>query len=161
MQRMSETKVCTGDFAPPEPEFRAEFWETNFGRPEFWTRILESKCLTLLFPAKEAPSKIHPREIHLPKFTSKNSPQNSGRKIHIALLQGHFADEMSLFSPQNLHPREGNPLKHSVRIEEVFGTDVPRTFTIIRADIPGQNLGQAPRNLGKASLAKLVFGGTC
>ena len=20
---------CTGDFAPPEPEFRAEFWEAN------------------------------------------------------------------------------------------------------------------------------------
>ena len=31
----SETKVCTGDFAPPEPEFRAEFWETNFGPPNF------------------------------------------------------------------------------------------------------------------------------
>ena len=51
-----------------------EFWT-----PEFWTRILESNFVTLLFPAKEA-------------RTSKNSPQNSDRKIHIALLQGHFAD---------------------------------------------------------------------
>ena len=36
----SGTKVCTGDFAPPEPEFRAEFWETNFGRPNFGPEFL-------------------------------------------------------------------------------------------------------------------------
>ena len=34
------SKVCTGDFAPPEPEFGAEFWETNFGRPNFGPEFL-------------------------------------------------------------------------------------------------------------------------
>ena len=81
---------------PPEPEFRAEFWGNEFWTPEFWTRILESNFLTLFFPAKEAPWKILPQEIHLPKFTSKNSPQNSGWKIHIALLQGHFAENFGI-----------------------------------------------------------------
>ena len=33
-------RVCTGDFAPPEPEFRAESWETNFGRPNFGPEVL-------------------------------------------------------------------------------------------------------------------------
>ena len=64
----------------------------EFLSPEFWSRILGSNFLVLCFPTKRAPSKIHPQEIHRPKFTSKNSPQNSGWKIHIALLQGHFAD---------------------------------------------------------------------
>ena len=44
-----------GKFAPPEPEFRAEFWETNFGRPKFGPKFLGSNFLTLFFPAKEAP----------------------------------------------------------------------------------------------------------
>ena len=34
------TKVCTGDFAPPEPEFRPEFCETNFGHPNFGPEFL-------------------------------------------------------------------------------------------------------------------------
>ena len=33
-------KFCTGDFAPPEPEFGAEFCETNFGRPTFGPEFL-------------------------------------------------------------------------------------------------------------------------
>ena len=37
---MSGTKVCTGDFTPPEPEFRPEFCETNFGRPNFEPEFL-------------------------------------------------------------------------------------------------------------------------
>ena len=37
---MSGTKVCTGDFAPPEPEFWPEFGETNFGRPNFGPEFL-------------------------------------------------------------------------------------------------------------------------
>ena len=36
----SGTNVCTGDFAPLEPGFRAEFWETNFGRPNFGPEFL-------------------------------------------------------------------------------------------------------------------------
>ena len=36
----SGTKVCTGDFTPPEPEFRPEFCETNFGRPKFEPEFL-------------------------------------------------------------------------------------------------------------------------
>ena len=35
---MSGTIFRTGDFAPPEHEFRAEFRETNFGRPNFQER---------------------------------------------------------------------------------------------------------------------------
>ena len=64
----------------------------EFSSPEFWGRILGSNFLVLRFPIKRAPSKIHPQEIHCQKFTSNNSPQNPGWKIHIALLQGHFAD---------------------------------------------------------------------
>ena len=40
INNLSETKVCTGDFAPPEPEFRPEFCETNFGRPNFGPEFL-------------------------------------------------------------------------------------------------------------------------
>ena len=58
----------------------------EFLSPEFWGRLLGSNFLVLCFPIKRAPSKIHPQEIHRQKFTSKNS----GSKIHIALLQGHF-----------------------------------------------------------------------
>ena len=53
--------------------------------PNFWVEFFDSA-----FSAKEAPSKIHPREIHLPKFTFQNSTQKSGQKIHIAPLQVHF-----------------------------------------------------------------------
>ena len=69
----SGTKVCTGDFAPPEPEVRAEFCETNFGRPN-----------------------IGPEKFTLEEFTSQNSPSKikpkSGQKNHIAPLQSHLAD---------------------------------------------------------------------
>ena len=60
-----------------------EFWT-----PEFWTPVLGSNCFILFFPAKEACPKIHPPEIHLPKFTFQNSTQKSGQKNHIAPLQG-------------------------------------------------------------------------
>ena len=33
-------KSAQGDFAPPEPEFRPEFCETNFGRPNFGPEFL-------------------------------------------------------------------------------------------------------------------------
>ena len=48
--------------------------------------------MSLVFPAKEAPRKIHPQEIHLSKFTFQNSNQKSGQKIHIAPLQGLLTD---------------------------------------------------------------------
>ena len=50
----------------------------EFLSPEFRGRILGSNFLALCFLIKRAPSKIHPQEIHRPKFTSENSPQNSG-----------------------------------------------------------------------------------
>ena len=102
--KISGTKVCTGDFAPSEPEFMPEFCETNFGRPnfgpEFFGRIFDS-----VFPAKEAPWKIHPREIHLPKFTFQNSTQKSDQKIHIAHLQGRLANKIAKrgFQSQKTH----------------------------------------------------------
>ena len=69
----SETKVCTGDFAPPEPEFRAEFWETNFGLPNFGPEF-SSRIFWLCFSQPKRP----PEKFTLEKFTS----QNSHRKIH-------------------------------------------------------------------------------
>ena len=66
----------------------------EFRTPEFWTRILGSNFLTLFFPPKEPRSKIHPREIHLPKITFQNSTQKSGEKIHIAPPQGHLANKL-------------------------------------------------------------------
>ena len=36
--------------------------------------------------------------------------------------------------------------------EEVFGTDIPRTSGVIRADIPAQNFGQGAQNPGKPSI---------
>ena len=88
----SGTNFCTGDFAPPEPDFRAEFWEkkkldARILDPNSWAEFFDS----VFCPAK-APRKIHPREIHLPKFTFQNSTQKSGTKFHIAPLQGHLAD---------------------------------------------------------------------
>ena len=48
---LSGTNFCTGDFAPPKPEFGLnKFWT-----PEFRTRILGSNFLGLFFPGKEAP----------------------------------------------------------------------------------------------------------
>ena len=46
-----------------------------------------------IFSSKKRPPEKFTQEIHLPKFTSKNSTQKSGQKIHIAPLQGHLAEE--------------------------------------------------------------------
>ena len=43
--------------------------------------------LILFFSAKEAPRKIHPQEIHLPKFTFQNSTQKSGDMVHMKKRQ--------------------------------------------------------------------------
>ena len=61
------------DFAPPEPEFRAEFRETNFGRPN----LDPNSCVEFfdsVFPAKDA----FQEHVTLEKFTSQKSPS----KIH-------------------------------------------------------------------------------
>ena len=63
---LSGASFRRGDFAPREPEFGVEFWDTNFLSPEFWGRILGSNFLVLCFPIKRAPSKIHPQETHCP-----------------------------------------------------------------------------------------------
>ena len=78
---ISRTKVCTGDFAPPEPEFRAEFWETSFGSPNFGPEFL-CRILWFCFLAEETPWKIHPREIHLSKFTPKFNPEIGPKTSH-------------------------------------------------------------------------------
>ena len=84
---LSGINFCTGDFAPPKPEFGAEFWETNFGRPnfgsEFLGRIFSSCISSKRGPKRNSPSRNSPSKIHLPKF----SPE-IGKNI----MQGHLAD---------------------------------------------------------------------
>ena len=83
--------------------------------PNSVKRILDARILDP-FPAKEAPWKIHPREIHLPKFTFQNSTQKSDQKIHIAHLQGRLADTsekrgvLRSASPKVSHKRVGKDL---------------------------------------------------
>ena len=89
-QHSSGTNFRTGDFAPPEPEFRAEFWETNFGRPNFGPEFRGRIVWLCFFQQKRPPE--NPQEIHLQKFTFQNSTQKSGQKIHIAPLQGRLAE---------------------------------------------------------------------
>ena len=93
LANLSGTNFCTEDFAPLEPEFGAEFWETNFERPNFGPEFL-GRSFDPVFPTRRGPQKIHPQEIHLPKSTFQNSTQKSHRKIHIAPLQGHLVDNL-------------------------------------------------------------------
>ena len=79
-------------FCTSETRIWSRILGNEFWAPEFWTRIPGSNFLSLFFPAKEAPRKIHPQEIHLSKFTFQNSTQKSGQKIHIAPLQGLLTD---------------------------------------------------------------------
>ena len=58
VHNVSGTQVCTGDFAPPEPEFRAGFWDTNPGHPNFGHP--NSNFLILFFSTKKAPLKNSP-----------------------------------------------------------------------------------------------------
>ena len=83
MAKESGTNFCTGHFAPPEPDFGAELWETNFGRPNFGPEFLGRT----VFPAKEAPGKFTLGKFHLPKITSQNSSSKN------APLEGHLADK--------------------------------------------------------------------
>ena len=84
----SVTDICTGDFAPLEPEFRAEFWETNFGRPildpNSWVEFFDS---LFLFQQKRPPEKFT-----VEKFTSQNSPskiqpRNRAKKFTLHLCR--------------------------------------------------------------------------
>ena len=64
--KISRTKVCTGDFACPEPEFRPELWGDKLLTPEFWTRILKftlEKFTSLSSPGKFNPE-IEPKYSH-------------------------------------------------------------------------------------------------
>ena len=83
---ISASGLCTSG-----PDFGCmlgnELWSLNFGAE------LLGRIFAPFLSAKEAPRKIHPQEIHLPKFTPKNSTQKGGPKINIALLQGHLADK--------------------------------------------------------------------
>ena len=45
-------RVCTGDFAPPEPKFGAEFWETDFGRPNFGPEFFPKNLLRLFLTSE-------------------------------------------------------------------------------------------------------------
>ena len=64
-----------GHFAPPEPEFGAEFRETNFGCPNLdpnsWVEVL-----ILFFCQQKSP----PPKFTLQKFTSQNSPSKIQRR---------------------------------------------------------------------------------
>ena len=72
MQQLSETNSCTRDFAPPEPEFVADFWDTNFERPnfgpEFLGRIIFPVSSSKRDPQKISLSRNSRLKIHLPKF---------------------------------------------------------------------------------------------
>ena len=74
----------------PEPEFGAEFYEMNFGRPNLDPNSWVDFLVPFFCPAKEAPQNSAP-QIHLPKFTFQNSTQKSSKSIHIAPLQGRLA----------------------------------------------------------------------
>ena len=67
----------------------------NAGKRILDARILDPnswvKVFILFFPARKAPRKFHPQEIHLPKSTFQNSTQKAGKNIHVARLQGHLA----------------------------------------------------------------------
>ena len=75
------------NFAPREPQFGVEFWDLNFRAPnfgaEFWGRFF----WPYVFQWNEPP-----QEIHRPKLTSKNSPQNSGSEPEL-LLPRHWTFE--------------------------------------------------------------------
>ena len=81
---MSGTKVCTGNFALPEPESRAECWETNFGRPNFAPEF-SSRFFSLCFFQQKRPLKNSP-----PRNTpSKIQPRNRAKNSHCTSA-GHF-----------------------------------------------------------------------
>ena len=117
----SGTKVCTGDFAPPEPEFRAEFRETNFGRPNFGPEFLGWIFWACFFQQKRPPEKFT-----LEKFTSKNSPskiqpRNRAKKFTLHLCRAAwltFHLQNSSVSVHSLHFMVCAPLSSIARYEK-------------------------------------------
>ena len=80
-------------FCTSETRIRGQILGNKFWMPEFWTRILGSNFLILLFQQRRPPEKFT-----LKKFTSQNSPSKLnpeiGKKIFTSHLcsQGHLAD---------------------------------------------------------------------
>ena len=97
-RELVKAKLMHRGFCTSETRILGRILGNEFWTPEFWTRILGSNFFILVFPAKEAPRKIHPQEIRLPKFTFQNSTQKSCQKTHIAPLQGRLADELVLYA---------------------------------------------------------------
>ena len=97
---ISGTNFSKRDFAPPEPEFRAEFWETNFGRLNFGPQFLGRIFWFCFFQWKRPAG-----EFNLEKFTSQNSPfkiqpRNRAKIFTLDLCKGHLADSLKrLWSP--------------------------------------------------------------
>ena len=87
MHAPSGTNFCTGDFAPPKPEFGPEFSETNFGRPNFGPEFLGRIFWSYFFQQKRPPEKFT-----VEKFTSQNSPfkiqpRNRAKKFTLHLCR--------------------------------------------------------------------------
>ena len=100
-QKFSGTKVCTGDFAPPEPEFRPEFCETNFGRPNSGPEFL-GRIFWLCFLQQKRP----PEKFTLEKFTSQNSPskiqpRNRTKKFTLHLCRAVWLKSSAILGPEN------------------------------------------------------------
>ena len=79
-QRVRDKSLHRG-FAPPQPEFRPEFCETNFGRPNFGPEFL-GRIFDSVFSSKKRP----PEKFTLEKFTSQNAlskiqPRNWTKKF--------------------------------------------------------------------------------
>ena len=146
----SGTNFCTGDFAPPEPEFGPEFWETNFGRPnfgpEFWGRILWS----YFFQEKRPP-----RKFTVEKFTSQNSPskiqpRNRAKKftlhlcraIWLRILASAKADGFPTHPRRLLRNLSGSPNALPASCVAVNGGCHNRGFKGCLVSLPGHQRGQ-------------------
>ena len=84
---------CTGDFAPPEAEFRAEFCETNFGPGISRSCFFQQKR-----PPKNSPSRNSPPKIHLPKF----NPEIGPKKFTLHLCRAVLADLFKIITRMKL-----------------------------------------------------------
>ena len=91
IRKESGTKVCTGDFAPPEPKKLGpnsgkRILDARILDPNSWVEVFNSVFFQQKRPLKNSPSRNSPPKIHLAKFNPE-----IGSKIHIAPLQGHLA----------------------------------------------------------------------
>ena len=83
----SGTNFCTGDFAPPKPEFGAEFWETNFGRPNFGPEFLGRIFWLCFFQQKRPPEKFTLEKFTFQNSPSKIQPRNRAKKFTLHLCR--------------------------------------------------------------------------